>query len=33
MSNQTYDYPFLLLLIGNGNVGKSSLFLRFEDNT
>ena len=33
MSNQTYDYPFQLLLIGNGNVGKSSLFLRFEDNT
>ena len=29
---QDYDYLFKILLIGNSNVGKPALILRFADN-
>ena len=28
-----YDYLFKLLIVGNADVGKSSLLLRFSDDT
>lgn len=28
-----YDYLFKLVIVGNQGVGKSSLFLRFSDDT
>ena len=31
-SDQEYDYIFKLLVIGNSNVGKSSILIRFVDN-
>ena len=29
--NQSYDYLFKMLVIGNSSVGKSSMLLRFSD--
>eukprot|EP01084_Bolivina_argentea_P178536 308593_1 len=33
MAAQTYDYLIKLLLVGDSNVGKSSLLLRFNNNS
>lgn len=32
-NNREYDYLFKLVIIGNSGVGKSSLLLRFADDS
>lgn len=33
MSNREYDYLFKLVIVGNSGVGKSSILLRFADDS